>query len=278
MLILCTGEDSYRSLARARELESAFRMKFDMSGNSVTRVSSGKDGVEELLSLLSSASLFSPRRFFRSSDLVSSCPQIKRKALLQALSRDSDMTIVVSVESKPIKKSELDAFAALPNFHRYDYPELSHAEFLTWARGFAAAAGIQDTSAVTRIAERVNDNTWDFVQEFDKWRAGGILEKTEASVSIYDVTDRFLEGRRDRWSKLRLFDDASSVLSSALYLARSYVHVQSGDRNGIHPFVAGKLSKLPKEKAGLQYARLATAFLWSRTGIADAEESLTSLS
>src|SRR5690349_2995349 len=50
MLIVCHGPDTFRALQKARELELAFKQKYDAHGLSVERLASGKDAVTEIAS------------------------------------------------------------------------------------------------------------------------------------------------------------------------------------------------------------------------------------
>lgn len=277
MLIACTGEDTYRSLAKARELEAAFRAKYDPAGTSIERLPSGKDGVDALLSSLAAGSLFSTRRYFRADDIIGSCPKPKQPALFQALSRDVGTTIVVSLENKPLKKTELSAYTKLPKFIQYDFPNLEHTDFQAWAHAHAASTGFSDARQIAVLAEKANGNAWEFVNELAKVRAGGTVEEGQDVPGIYEAVDALFMRSPRRWSMLRKHDDNASVLSTALFQARAYVQVRSGDTHGIHSFVAKKLLRLPKEHAASTYLHLATSFLWSRTGRASPEESLESL-
>jgi hypothetical protein len=275
MLILCSGEDTYRSLEKARELEAAFRTKFDPAGSAVDRLSSGKDGIDELLSRATAASLFSPKRFFRATDLVSSCPKAKFDALVRTLERDVEGTIVVSVEAGELTAKALKPFASLPKLVHYPFPLMTPAEFKKWALEYASKNGIKEARAVSELVNIAQGDTWTFVNEFMKLKAGGsVATENVESPSLYDVIDHVLTGAADRWSVLRAFDDAPSVVSTAFSQARSLVLVQSGNGASVHPYAAQKLSRLRVADPPLVFERLLTALIWSRTSQASAEEAL----
>lgn len=282
MLILCSGEDSYRALEKARELEAAFKQKYDPTGSSVDRLPSGKEGVEALLVAATGSSLFSTRKFFRVDGILSSCPKGRLDALLKTLDRDVENTIIVTVEEGEATPKSLKPFAALQKFIHYPFASQGPAAFLKWGQEFAKKQGVSDISIVKALADSAGGDSWIFVNELAKWRAGGRpLTTHDASlgmanggreVTVYDVIDRLLTGRADRWSSVRMFDDANAVMASAVTQARALLLVRSGYTTGIHPYVAQKFSRMRDGDAADVYVRLATAFAWSRTGRANADE------
>lgn len=275
MLLVCSGDDSYRALEKARDLEAAFKLKYDPSGSAIDHLRSGKDGVDALLSALATSSLFAPRRFFRIDGLLSSCPKDKQKALVQSLERDADATIVVTVEEGELAEKVLKPFKSLPKFNQYDFPPLSPAQFQKWCADFAAKQGVKDARAVRLIADASQGDTWLFVNEFQKWKAGGeVAAATGKEPSVYDAIDRLLMSSPDRWTTLRRFDDANAVTATMVNQARSLVLARSGQASGLHPYVAQKLSRMSVADPSSVYIRLATAFAWSRTGQASAEEAV----
>lgn len=276
MLIVCSGEDSYRSREKARELEAAFRQKYDPTGSSVERLSSGKDGVEAVLSVATGGSLFSTRRFFRADGILTSCPKNRLDALVTSLGRDVENTIIVTVEDGELSDKQLKSFSKLPKIIHYPFPLLSPAPFLKWATEFAARFDVKDAAVVKNIADASQGDAWQFVNEFQKWRAAGtiIAKQTGASPSVYDVIDRLMVHNKNRWSAVRAFDDANAIVATVVTQARSLLLVRSGHVSGVHPFVAQKLSRLQTSDPAETYARLATAFMRSRTGAVSAEEAL----
>ncbi len=275
MLLVCSGDDTYRSLERAHELEAAFRSKYDPSGSSVDRLPSGKEGVGALLSALAAASLFAPRRFLRVDGLLTSVPKDRLAAVVQSLERDVEATIVVTVEEGELAEKVLKPFKSLPKFNQYDFPPLPPTQFQKWCADFAAKQSVKDARAVKLIADASQGDTWLFVNEFQKWKAGGeIAVASGKEPSVYDAIDQLLMSRLDSWTTLRRFDDANAVTATMVNQARSLVLAQSGCTTGIHPYVAQKLSRMKVADAPAVYAKLATAFAWSRTGQASAEEAV----
>ena len=275
MLIIVSGQDSYRALEKARELERAYREKYDADGRSIERLPSGAEGVERLLAATAGGSLFSARKFIRIDGLVASCPKAKRDAVLKSLGRDIDMTIVVSLEDGAVTAKELKGFSELPKFFQYDHPLLDQAAFAKWARGYAASIGSSDVAAVNALIARSNGDSWLFVTECAKLRAGGAASLARLDrTTVYDAIDAYLVHSPKRRSIARAFDDDAGIIAQLPNQARALMLVASGFRNGIHPFVAQKLSRMKISDPPSTFARLMTAFVWSRTGNANPEEAL----
>lgn len=277
MFILCSGEDSYRSLEKARDLEGAFKQKYDPSGSAVERLPAGKEGVEALLIAATGGSLFSPRRFFRVDGLISSCPKSRVDALVKTLGRDLDNTIIVSVEEGDVTEKMLKPYASLQKFIHYPFAPLSPILFMKWATEYAKKLGVHEDSALRQLVDGAHGDSWVFVNELQKWRAGALAPlgvAKESQLTVYDVIDRLLTHRADRWSAIRSFDDANAVVASVVTQARALLLVRSGHTSGVHPYVAQKFSRLHTSDPAEIYVRLATAFAWSRTGMVNAEEAL----
>jgi hypothetical protein len=260
MFIVCSGADSYRSLEKARK--------------SVERLPNGKDGIDPLLSLASGASLFSERRFIRVDGITKACPKARRDALLKMLSRDPEMTIVVSVEEGDLKEKDVKDFKVLPKYYQYDFSSLAPPLFQKWATAFAKKNGMEDAGRIQKLISVSQGDSWLFVNEFWKMRAGGeIHQDVSDALNIFEVIDAFLQGRNERRSLLGRFGDTQSVMAQVGNQARSLALVQAGRQDGIHPFVVKKLSRMRGVDGPETFRRLMTAFTWSRTGSANADEA-----
>jgi hypothetical protein len=278
MLIVCFGEDSFRVLEKARELENAYRMKYDKEGHSIERPAFLLDGIERLLSSASGASLFSERRFVRLDDLITSCPKEKRESVLRALRNDVERMIVVSAERGKLNEKDLKSYRALPKLVLYDHPALSPYQFGRWAQSYALKNGFKDTKRVQRIAAFCQGDSWFFVNEFWKMRAGGDFSETGAAgTDAYGVVDRFLQKYPTRWSFLRTYGDTEEVMTKAGHQSRMFSLVRSDHTEGVHPYVVKKLSAMKNTDAEERFRSLMTSFIWSRTGMASADEALDAL-
>lgn len=274
MFILCSGTDSYRAIERARFYEDGYRKKYDEKGISVEHLPSGKEGVDRILSSVGSASLFSSRRFFRADGLISSCPKDRRKHLLNVLARDPEMTVVVCVEEDEMTKKDLTGFDALPSFLHQTFEPLSPSEFLKWATAFAKQFGEVNQNIVRFVAQAVQCDSWAFSTEYVKVLNGGVSGSASEDEQIFAVIDAYVSKRKDRRAAAHRFDDAAGILAGVVSQTRSFALVKSGHGNGIHPYVAQKLSRLSSSSPDERYRSLVSALIFSRSGFASAEEAL----
>lgn len=279
MLLLCIGSDTFRAQEKARELENAFRQKYDPKGSSVERILPGKDAVDEIAQRANTVSLFSSRRFLRTSHLLSDCSKTKQSVLVQALSKDPENVIVVSVESEPLASTTEKAFEKIPKIIKYEFSEQQGSGFLRWLTEVAQRLGIQDQAAITRIAENTDGDSWFAWNELLKLAAGGgnDIEKATFPPTVYTYTEQYLQGDT-RWrSVLQDPDLASQLLNTLLSQARAAVRVRDGATEGLHPYVVKKLrnNKILSPEQNLAHAL--RALFMQRAGYADNEEATSLL-
>ncbi|MBM3204572.1 hypothetical protein FJZ48_01155 [Candidatus Uhrbacteria bacterium] len=279
MLLLCIGPDTFRAQEKARELENAFKQKYDPSGSSVERIMPGKDAVDEIAQRANTVSLFSPRRFLRTSNLLTDGAKSKQAVLVQALSKDPENIIVVSVESEPPSTAIEKALAQVPKIIKYEFPAQQGAGFFRWASEIAGRLGIQDQTAIHRIAEATDGDSWFAWNELLKLAAGGAhtAEKTEFSPSIYTYTEQYLQNQ-DGWKDaLQDADLASQLLNTLLSQARAALRVRDGAIDGLHPYVVKKWrnNKIISHERYLAIAL--RALFMQRAGFSDDQEATTIL-
>lgn len=275
MLIVVSGLDSYRSLERARFLESAYRLKYDSTNCSIEHLQGGKEAIDPLLSICVSGSLFSSRRFIRADGIISSCPKPKREALIKALAHDSEMTIVLCREDGLVKDVDLKGFSALPGFKHDVFDLLSPMSFLQWAREHASSVGYADDAGIRRIADASNGDSWAFISELGKVVCGGEEAKKSAQeINAYAVIDALAEDRSNRFSMRHVADEDDGVIALSPQQARALLLIDAGSTEGIHPFVVQKSRRLKCKNSARFFERIFSSFIWSRSGLANAEESL----
>lgn len=275
MLILCCGPDSYRALARARELEVAFRQKHDPEGRAIERLSSGKEGVEEVIEKAAGASLFSPRRFLRADGIISSCPKAKQKALVDALSRDVDSMIVVSVEEEKPTASAMKAFEGLPKIVVSEYPLLSNKAFLTWAQDIAKTFGNIEDNQVLALANSCEGDSWKFVNEAIKLSAGASLELDfhGSEESAYDMADHILKQDKERRKVIEEKDFGYSDTSILMQQSLAAIRVRDREVSGLPPFVVRKLQGMRSPNPDEIFAASLEMLFLQRAGFCNEQES-----
>jgi hypothetical protein len=275
VLILCCGPDSYRALARARELEAAFRQKHDPEGRAIERLSSGKDGVEEVIEKAAGASLFSPRRFLRADGIISSCPKAKQKALLEALSRDVESMIVVSVEEEKPTASSMKVFEVLPKLVVSEYPLLTNKAFLTWAQDIAKSLGNIDETQAQALANVCEGDSWKFVNEAIKLAAGARLEAGNGveEESAYDMADHILKQDQSRRRAVDNRDFGYSETSILVQQSLAAIRVRDREIAGLPPFVVRKLQGMNVSKEDEIFATSLEMLFLQRSGLCNEGES-----
>ncbi len=275
MLIACIGPDIHRALEKARELEAVFRQKYDQDGSSIEFLhEEGAELVDAVIERANTVSLFTPRRFMRTRDLIKSCPKGRVVALEKALSVDPENVIVVTVESDVPPDATLKTLSALPKWVRYDFARLDQRAFEAWIRERAAQLKITLTNEqLSWIVERSNGDSSQAsialllvaagvdVSAETQSSSGGVLEER----SLFEWADAYVK-QDPTWRAAveRLGPD--SVLYPFLSQLRSYQRVQAGQDAGIPSFVARKLKGIRAIDSEEQFARLLEAVMLQRQG------------
>jgi DNA polymerase III delta subunit len=275
MLILCCGPDTYRAVMRARDLEAAFRQKHDAGGSSVEHLSPGKGAADEIVERSLSVSLFTPMRFLRADELVGSCPKTKTKALVQALARDPERVIVVSVEPEKPDASQMKWLADVPKMIVNEYNILRGSEFRAWVNETAKSLGVEDHDAVDVLARSCDGDAWLASNELLKLAAGGISRVARsASSDGYGFADAFIRGDRDRHARLAGTEAAEGVSYPLLQQTMAAFRITQGDSGGIPPFVASRFKSVGAEKAANTFASALLIHQIQRSGLSTDQEAL----
>lgn len=274
MLILCIGPDQYRALAKAQELERAFIEKHDPSGLSVERLDEGSDAVDQIIERVNTVSLFTPRRFIRVSNLVDRCPKAKQKALIQALGKDPERVIVVSVERDPPTPPLAALFGEVPKFLRYDFPTLSSKEFLAWVEQRAVQYEIRNMSHIQRIAQEADGDCWYASNELIKLAMGddaSLSSSTAKGRDIFQYAEVFLASGKQGRGFLLDDDVLAQAMTVFLSQSRAALRVRDQATSGLHPYLVKKLQKqIPSLEE--KHAAMLLALFLQRAGYGDESE------
>lgn len=275
MFILCCGPDSYRAIARAKEFELGFKQKYDPEGHSVERLSSGKEGVEEIISKAAGASLFSPRRFLRVDGIVSSCPKSKQHALLEALSRDADSLIVVSVEEVKPPVSTLKLFESLPKILVQEYLFLTDRAFLEWAKTIVKTLGNVDENDALVLAKSCSGDSWRFINELTKLSAGAPInvDSVFADANVFQLADQIVQGQNQRRFTVDSMELRYQELAGLHQQFVNVLRVRDRDFAGLSPFVINKLQSQKFLYAEASLLAIVKMLLLQRAGYCTEEES-----
>lgn len=272
MLIACIGPDLYRALEKARELEAAFRQKYDQEGSSIeTLHADGTELVDEIIERVNTVSLFTPRRFLRVRDLLKNCPKGRVGALEKALSVDPENVIVVTVESDLPADATMKVVTTIPKWLRYDFDRLDVRAFEIWIRDRASLLKCELTDEqVKRIAELAQGDSWQagllvlqVASGVDLTASGQVQDKTERSV--YDWADAYLK-QDPEWRAAVERIGPDGLLYPFLSQLRSYQRVRSSQDSGIPSFVARKLKGIPSKDSEERFVHLLEALMMQRQG------------
>ncbi len=284
MLIACIGPDLFRALEKARELETAFRQKYDAEGSSCEQLhQEGTELIDEVVERVNTVSLFTPRRFLRVRDLLKNCPKGRVAALEKALSVDPDNVIVVTVESDLPPEATLAIVSKLPKWVRYDFPRLDARAFGTWIRERALALGCTLTDAQTAlIFEQAAGDTWQAALGILQ-AAAGVTNDEQKRVSTGSLPERSLFDwayayvKQDPTWRLALEELGTEALYPFLSQLRSYQRVKNGQEASLPSFVARKLKGIRTTDSEEQFVRLLEAVMLQRQGYLREDELSTFL-
>lgn len=273
MLLLCCGPDTYRAMQRARDLETAFRAKHDPSGASIERLEPGKTTADAVIERSLTVSLFSPMRFIRADGLIEQCPKSKAAPLAQALSKDPDRVIVVSIESEKPSTTTLKPFASIPKLLVTEYPFLKGKAFAAWVVQAGSSVGVTDAMMLARLADACDGDAWLASNELIKLAAGGESSVVRAQESsAYEIVDEFLTEAPNRHRALATRASSERAAYPLFQQSVAALRVLSGDTHGLPSFVVSKLRRSNERRAASLAGAAALTSVLARYGLADSEE------
>lgn len=281
MLILCSGPDVFRAQERARELLSHFAQKYDVAQTSVERLEgSGTVIVDQLIERINTPSLFAPRRFLRVSNLWRDCSKAKQAALVQALSRDVEQVIVVSIEEEPLTDVLERLIAPLPRVTRYDFPLLRGPAFVAWVTQLATRLSVTDKDVIQQIAEQSEGDSWRAWNELLIAAAGGMIAMRHVTdLSVYELADTFLQARPEWRTQLAEQSQTPQAMQAFLGQVRALLRVRDGAAQTLPSFIVRKLQAWrPDPQTEERFARVLLYYFVQRSGLANEEEAALMLS
>lgn len=284
MLIACIGPDLYRALEKAHELEQAFRQKYDQEGSSIELLhQEGTELVDEVVERVNTVSLFTPRRFIRTRDLLKTCPKGRVSALEKALSVDPENVIVVTVESELPPDATLNVVSALPKWVRYDFSRLDVDAFGTWLQDRARGLGCMLTATqVKQIQERSQGDSWQANVYLLQVAAGVSLDENAADPSqtkrdersVFEWADAYVK-QDPQWRVALERLGTDTLLYPFLSQLRTFQRVKVGQEAGVPSFVARKMKGIRTQNSEEQFIRLLEAMMLQRQGYLREDELST---
>lgn len=273
MLILCIGPDTFRAQKHAELLERAFRDKYDAAGTSVERLSAGKTAVKEIESRAGALSLFDPKRFLRTRNLLGEIGKKEIPSLSSALAKNTDGVIVVSIEEEVPKADLLKQVEERVKIIKYAFPQQTGAAFQKWLLEEAKTAGVSD-EAVRQIAQRFDGDSWRAWNELMKIAAGGGLSDKESEVaSVFQLIEGILKNENNKFQFLSSNDSSKELAAILPSQAITAMRIKDGYTDGVHPFQKQKLSRLALNEVEYTVASSLLSHLLTRRGYTDDVES-----
>ncbi len=283
MLILLSGDDTFRSRKRLQQLRGAFKTKFDPTGLNTVAL----DGATMLAGQFDEHSaaqgFLATKRLLVVTNLVHEGKQAVQEAVLASLEERSATTenIIVFWEdgSVEVKKSGT-AFAksalALIEFFRQHakhevFPTLEPVAVERWiVKETKARGGLIEKRAASLLAAAVDSDLWRADRELEKlvrYRQGQLITVDDVgqllSIPVEDTVFRLTDalGQRDVATAVRLLEDQFqqgvdplALLRTIAWHVRTIVTLRSILDQGqtlrnatktlkLHPFVIQKASK-----------------------------------
>lgn len=271
MIIVCSGPDTCRARAKARELTAAFTAKFDPLGLAVETID-GADGIEGIIPRLGASSLFTVKKLIRADGCLSKIKLSEAKLLAEKLQAEKDCTIVLTVEEQEPDGKIIAALKASPLFH-YPYPPLSGFEFQKWVRQQGKALGVPERIADT-VAEYADGDSWLALQELSKQSANPqTIEKRELKFtgSAFELADAY---NFQATGKRKILAEAKdeSLYPLIYSQCKSWIRVRDGAVENLHPFVIKKFRKTIMVDAEKKTRKLLSVQFLTRVSLANGNE------
>jgi DNA polymerase III subunit delta len=273
MLIFVYGDDTFRSQEKVRELEAAFKKKFDPTAMNLSTFA-GKLDVGEVLQAVASAPFLAPKRMTVVRGLIENVTKGDQKTWEEGLAKVPDSAIVVLWETEGVKATEKSALykslSSGADVHRYPFPALEGFALSKWtAARMKALGGNIEPRALADLVSRVGPDLWQLSGEIEKLRAyaggktiDGAMVRQLVRSSFEGEIFAFLDavsGKRPA-EAMRLLDEERQAEASDFYLfimlareIRILLSIRSAvDENpratqaglaaetGLNPFVVGK--------------------------------------
>ncbi len=279
MLICVYGDDTFRAREKVKQMQDAFREKFDPSGfNTTIFPEEGKTTIEmgAALQAMCSVPFLSPKRLVILKDLLSSWKKSDVTAWKEGVSHVPDSSIVIfweTAEPSVIEKNVLfQDLQKQGQVHAYPFPMLKDAQLERWVQErVKKLGGVMESRARRLLVEYSGADLWRLQTELEKLVAYAqgqeITEemvRTLVPASFEEHIFAFIDAvsQKDGKRILKLLQEERwagtndhyllSMLARQIRLllgARALFEKHQGkisrdqlkDALGVHPFVAQKL-------------------------------------
>lgn len=277
MLLVCAGPDSFQALRKAQELERAYREKYDPSGFSIERLTTTK--LEALAERMGSVGLFSQRRCLRVTNLVSSWKKTDWERATKLFARDSEQTIVISLEDEITPEVE-KTISTWDRSRVYRHFVKTGREFEQYAEQLAKEQSVEFVSELRQFAYAIEGDAWGFWNVLPRWQATKTLPSiTSEDASVFAKSDQYLLGSDQ--DHLQALAGGEDLLPLLLQQARQGLRVLARESDARTPAFAlrkwERLSSSQKQAFSKRTNQLIGATIAQRMGVFSGDESTTVL-
>jgi DNA polymerase III delta subunit len=273
MITWFTGENTF-------EIQQAVKAAVTTFDGMPERLDGTTLELKNIPDLLMGATLFAEKRLVIIKDLSQNSPVWEK--LPEWIDRMSDDISLILIDGKPDKRTtgykEVKKRAHLKEFPVWGDRDQALAE--SWLLKQSETLGLNlDKKLVHHIVERIGLDQWQLASGLDKIALletitpetiNDIIEPN-ASENVFQLFELALEGRRealhDMVRSLELVEDPYklfALLSSQAFQLAAVASASNADNPvkdfGIHPYVAGKLSRHGNRLGARGAARILTAF------------------
>jgi len=191
MLICIYGDDTFRAREKVRQMQDAFREKFDPSGlNTTIFPEEGKTTIEvgAALQAMCSAPFLAPKRLVILKDLLSSWKKADVTVWKEGVSHVPESSIVIfweTAEPAVIEKNILfQELQKQGQVHGYSFPKLKEVALEKWVRErIKLLGGTMENHALRLLVE---------YSGADLWRLQTELEKLVAYAEGQEITEEMV--------------------------------------------------------------------------------------
>lgn len=276
MLIVCSGPESFKARQKYRELTEAFRVKHDPRSSSMESITS-KDALAEVVSKLSSPTLFTSMKLLRCEYLFADATPAKIKKFNLALERDANQTVVLDYEDKPLTAKNASAITSTLS-HFYSFEKLIGAELKQEISRMCSAHNVSSEVA-PKLIEIFNDDLWavdtmlQMLSVADSAADVKDLSSSATLESVYSLVDSILDGNGS-WLFNAAQTDPNELLATLISQARQWLQLQANETDGVHPYVQKKLSYKKFKDADTRTLSFIRVLAASRSSLAIQQEAV----
>lgn len=190
MIIIVSGEDSFRSRKRIHALIEAFKKKFDPHGYNIVRFDGPSVLFDQVQSAFGTVSFLATKRMMVFENFFNAKTSDKQKQICEYLvERDSDDHIIVFWQS-----GELPGASSRLKIVKYakaeEFELLEGSALASWIRTEAAARGLAlENKAGSALMERVGSDLWTMSNVLDQLSA--FIKGSNQKEASEDVVKQF---------------------------------------------------------------------------------------